>query len=105
MHAHLIMFTLGPNKRYIAEMVCDKYHEIARSLGIKVHDLLRPRSPIYQEQKDKLLVMDEDELAEVIASEPTLIKRPIIKTDQGYVVGFDEDKIRELIRAEVRAKS
>lgn len=32
MHAHLIMFTLGPNKRYIAEMVCDKYHEIVSSV-------------------------------------------------------------------------
>jgi hypothetical protein len=26
------MFTIGPNNRYIAEMVCDKYHEIVSSV-------------------------------------------------------------------------
>lgn len=83
----------------------DEIFEIARSLDVRVHELLRTRSPIYQEQKDQLLAMSESDLAVVIASEPTLIKRPIIKTDRGYVVGFDEDKIRQLLEAEVKANS
>lgn len=32
LYAHLIMFTLGPQNRYIAEIVCDKYHEIVGSI-------------------------------------------------------------------------
>lgn len=83
----------------------DEIFEIARSLDVRVHELLRTNSPIYQEQKDQLLTMSESDLAVVIASEPTLIKRPIIKTDRGYVVGFDEDKIRQLLEAEVKANS
>jgi arsenate reductase-like glutaredoxin family protein len=76
--------------------------ELAGSLDIKVHDLLRPRSPIFQEQKEHLLAMEELELARIIASEPTLIKRPIIRGTNGYVVGFDEDKIRDLIQADLQ---
>ena len=71
--------------------------EIARSLDLKVHDLLRANSPVYKERKDELKAMNEEDLAAVIATEPTLIKRPIVKTEQGYVIGLDETKIRELL--------
>jgi arsenate reductase-like glutaredoxin family protein len=71
--------------------------DLAESLGIRVHDLLRPNSPVYKENKDKLLVMGEAEVASVIAEEPTLIKRPIIHTGKGYVIGLDEQKIRDIL--------
>jgi arsenate reductase-like glutaredoxin family protein len=71
--------------------------EIAGALGTRVHDLLRPSSPVYKERKEELLAMDEQNLAQVISTEPTLIKRPIIKTGKGYVVGLNEEKIRELL--------
>lgn len=74
--------------------------EISRSLGVKVHDLLRPSSPVYEERQDELYAMEEEELAAVIATEPTLIKRPIVKTEQGYVVGLDEKKICQLVGLE-----
>lgn len=73
--------------------------EVARSLNVRVHDLLRANSPVYKERKDELLAMQEDELAAVIATEPTLIKRPIVKTEQGYVIGLDAEKILELVGA------
>ena len=71
--------------------------EITHSLGVDVHDLLRPASPVYKERKDELLAMDSNELVKIMASEPTLIKRPIIKSDKGYVIGLDEEKIRGII--------
>lgn len=71
---------------------------IARSLGVTVHDLLRANSPVYKERKDELLAMDEHALAAIIATEPTLIKRPILQTDAGYVIGLDEEKIAEHLR-------
>ena len=64
--------------------------DIAQTLGVKVQDLLRPSSPVYTERKDELYAMDDAELAAVIATEPTLIKRPIVKTQSGYVIGLDE---------------
>ncbi|MFC4770235.1 arsenate reductase family protein [Effusibacillus consociatus] len=74
--------------------------EIARSLGIRVHELLRPNSPVYKERKEELLAMDEKQLSAVIATEPTLIKRPIVKADKGYVIGLDADSIRRLVGAD-----
>jgi arsenate reductase-like glutaredoxin family protein len=75
----------------------EEIFDIARQLGLRVHDLLRPNSPVYKERKDELLAMEEEPLADVMSTEPTLIKRPIVKTAQGYVVGLDEEKIRELV--------
>lgn len=71
---------------------------IAQSLQVKVHELLRSGSPVYKERKEELLDMSEEELARVIANEPTLIKRPIIKTEKGYVVGLNAEKIQALIK-------
>lgn len=72
--------------------------EVAKVIGLRVHDLVRANSPVYKERKEELLAMTEEELAEVMAGEPTLIKRPIIRTSIGIVVGLDEEKIAELIR-------
>ena len=72
--------------------------ELAKELGLRVHDLVRSNSPVYKERKDELLAMTEEDLAEVMAGEPTLIKRPIVRTEQGIVIGLDEEKIAELIR-------
>lgn len=71
---------------------------IASELGVRVHDLLRPNSPVYKERHEQLLLMEEGELAAVIAGEPTLIKRPIIKTSRGIVVGLDQEKIAALLQ-------
>lgn len=80
-------------------LTAEEILELAGAMGLKVHDLLRANSPVYKERKDELKAMGESELAAVIATEPTLIKRPIVKTEQGYVVGLDEEKINELIGA------
>ncbi|ASS74345.1 hypothetical protein CIG75_04675 [Tumebacillus algifaecis] len=73
--------------------------ELAGELGVKVQDLLRANSPVYQERTAELFAMEEAELAALMATEPTLIRRPILKTPHGYVVGLDEEKMKELIGA------
>ena len=74
-------------------LAAEEILDIARSLGLTVHDLLRANSSVYKERKDELLAMNEPELAAIIAAEPTLIKRPILQTANGYVIGVDEEKI------------
>ncbi|KEO84592.1 arsenate reductase family protein [Tumebacillus flagellatus] len=74
--------------------------EISRTLGLTVQDLLRPNSPVYQERKDELYAMDEQSLAELIATEPTLVKRPIVKHDGNLILGLDEEKFAALTRAD-----
>ena len=71
--------------------------ELANSLQVPIQDLLRPNSPHYKEHKDELLKMEPSALARIISSEPTLIKRPIIRIDGDYIVGLDEEKIFQLI--------
>lgn len=70
---------------------------IAKELGMTVHELLRANSPVYKERKEELKEMAEEELAGVMAGEPTLIKRPIVRSGKGIVVGLDEEKILGLI--------
>ena len=79
-------------------LTAEEIVEIARSLDVTVHELLRANSPVYKERKEELLAMDEASLAAVIATEPTLIKRPILQTEAGYVIGLDEEKIAEHLR-------
>lgn len=71
---------------------------VARSLQVKVHELLRASSPVYKERMEELYKMSEADLAAVIATEPTLIKRPIIQTEKGYVIGPDAERIIELVK-------
>lgn len=73
--------------------------DIARHLGLKVHDLLRPNSPVYQERQAELYEMEEQPLAELIATEPTLIKRPIVIHDGQLILGLDEEKFKALTQA------
>ncbi|MBL0386031.1 hypothetical protein JJB07_05135 [Tumebacillus sp. ITR2] len=74
----------------------DEILDIARTLGLKVQDLLRPNSPVYQERHEELYAMDEQALAELIATEPTLVKRPIVKTGNELIVGLNEEKFAAL---------
>ncbi len=36
------------------------------------------------------------QLIDALIAQPSLIKRPVLATEQGYIVGFDEDKYRAL---------
>jgi len=78
-------------------LTAEEIIELAYSLEVPVQDLLRPNSPYYKEHKDTLLKMEPSALARIISTEPTLIKRPIIKIDEDYVVGLDEEKIALLL--------
>lgn len=42
--------------------------------------------------KDKLETMSEQEQYELLASDGMLVKRPILKTDNGVIPSFKEDK-------------
>ncbi len=62
-----------------------------------VESMLTAEEIIDMARSLELKAMGEEELAAVMATEPTLIKRPIVKVGQGYVIGLDEEKIRELL--------
>lgn len=42
------------------------------------------------EEEQNRALSSEDHLIEALIAQPSLIKRPVLQTSQGFVVGFDE---------------
>lgn len=49
------------------------------------------------EQEQQLALSSEHHLIDALATHTSLIKRPVLQTSQGLIVGFDETAYRELI--------
>ena len=47
-----------------------------------------------EQQQDAL--SSQAQLIQALIAQPSLIKRPVLATEQGYIVGFDEEKYRAL---------
>ena len=47
--------------------------------------------------KDNLKNMSDEEMIEVLSSEGMLIKRPILISDKGILIGFKEDEWKKLL--------
>jgi len=47
--------------------------------------------------KDKIAGMNNEQIIEALAADPMLIKRPVIRTPRGVLVGFDEQSIITLL--------
>ena len=47
--------------------------------------------------KEKLLTMNEEEKIVLLASDGMLIKRPLVISDKGILVGFKEEKWKEML--------
>jgi len=74
---------------------CDKIEEWIKKVGIDV--LFNNRGTKYRQLKLKELNLDELGKKEWLCKENLLIKRPVIELDNGeVVVGFDEDKYKEI---------
>ena len=48
--------------------------------------------------KDKVKVLDQEELLEILATDGMLVKRPIIVTEENVLVGFKEEQWIEKIK-------
>ncbi|MCZ7557286.1 MAG: Spx/MgsR family RNA polymerase-binding regulatory protein [Bacteroidia bacterium] len=47
--------------------------------------------------KDKVAGMSNEEIVSALVADPMLIKRPVVRTPKGMVVGFDEDSMRRIL--------
>lgn len=50
------------------------------------------------ELKDKVKVLDQEELLEILSTDGMLVKRPIIVTDEVVLVGFKEEQWVEKLK-------
>lgn len=70
---------------------------LLNTTGLKVSDILSTRSNPYKQGNLAEKNLSDDELLDMMTEEPRLIKRPILVSGSNVVVGFKEDKIKDLI--------
>jgi len=65
-------------------------------------DIISLRSKVFKEQTIDLESMKINELVEFIIANPTILKRPIIVTDNEIQVGYNDDDITLFLPPELR---
>ena len=58
---------------------------------------LNTRHAIYKERGWATRLPDTQELIPLIIAEPNLLRRPILRRGTSVVIGFDQDKFRQLL--------
>lgn len=68
--------------------------------GLAINKFFNTSGKLYREMglKDKVKVLDEEELLEILASDGMLVKRPIIVKDEVVLVGFKEEEWLEKLK-------
>ena len=59
-------------------------------------DFLNPRSELYRQRRMREHPPARDEALQLMANEPNLIRRPIVMRGRQMVLGYDEERLREL---------
>lgn len=71
--------------------------KIARTGGLQLTDLVNTRSQAYKKLQPDLAVLDDEEIAALIAGEPRILKRPLLLHDKSLLIGFNEKEYEELL--------
>ena len=67
-------------------------------------NIISKRSKVIMEEKIKIDEMTTDELANFVVKNPTVLKRPIIVSENNFLVGYDTEEIRVLIKYRQKIK-
>ena len=78
----------------------DELADVLRAAGLTPRDVLSRRSRAYREQGLSERELDDDQLLDMMVSEPTLLRRPIVVTERGTVVGIDKAGLDALLENE-----
>ena len=73
---------------------CEKIDEWLDKVDINI--LFNKKGTKYRQLKLKELNLDEKGMREWLCKENLLIKRPVIEFDDKVIVGFDEEKYKEI---------
>lgn len=73
-------------------------NKILDSKTYDLKSLFNTSGQLYREMniKDKINVLSQDQLLDLLSNNGKLVKRPLIVINDKYVLGFKEDKIKEL---------
>ncbi len=79
----------------------DELASVLERAGLRPHDVLSTRSRAYRSMQLAERDLSDDELLDLMIQEPTLLRRPLVISPAGTVVGFNKQKLEELTDAEV----
>ena len=67
--------------------------------GLETKKFFNTSGKLYKEMnlKDKLKEMNEEEMIKLLATDGKLIKRPLLVSEEGILVGFKEDSYKQII--------
>ena len=96
--------------RHIAEEnpTKDELKDWLRKSGLTINKFFNTSGVLYREMqlKDKVKVLPEDELLDILATNGMLVKRPIVVKDDKVLVGFKEEEwnkeLKELLFSEYK---
>lgn len=74
----------------------EELEKLVRLLPGGAKDLISTRSRRFRELQVDLQELNEDQLLDLMAREPAILRRPIITDGNRVVVGFDPDALEQL---------
>ncbi len=80
--------------------------EIDRMIGyVPIEYFLNPSSRTFAKHHLDREEVDRDEIIRLIAQDPTLLRRPIIRTNRLFTVGCDRKKVCEMLQISPNGRS
>lgn len=78
----------------------DELKKIVALSGLSPRKFFNTSGILYREMnlKSKLETASEDEMLDILASNGMLVKRPLVVSDKGVLIGFKEDKWEEFFK-------
>ena len=73
--------------------------------GLEKENIINQFAPKIKSGEIDIRKISKDEIIELMIKEPILIKRPLIEIDENKIVGFDMDKINELLNTSISSDS
>ncbi len=99
---YLDQLGLEYTKRHIVDEKLNKEELLAlyKKSGLPLKRFFNTSGLKYRELnlKDKLPTMSEDEQLTLLASDGMLVKRPILISEKGILIGFKEEEWKDLLR-------
>ena len=67
--------------------------------GLPIQKFFNTSGVLYREMnlKDKVKIAPEEELLDILSSNGMLVKRPLVISEEGILIGFKEDQWRDML--------
>jgi arsenate reductase len=82
---------------YLDPIPRTKLIELLGKMGMKPHELLRTKEPIYRDPKISQRQLSDDQVVDLMVSHPDLIQRPIVEKGSRAILARPADRVKEIL--------